>query len=397
MRVSWIATVAVTGIVLVFAAREAVGQSRLAGVTDSAGIKIVRAETSTSVRSVKLVFRSDSVLPASAVLERITAVVESSSGEVFAVDRRAANIKVFTKSGHFDRTLGARGQGPGEFVGPLNQLWMRGVDTIFVPDPGNGRVQLIDRLGRWLASWPLPAGELGAIESAPDGRTLAFYLTRVPGSRPGRLSPRVEVFELSPRAAARLGEVDTGGEASLASPSSRPAIDVSGASTLWLADPTRFEVRSFDAALRLRLILRRSELPATLREGDLDVLLEHSTLAERREGSARMMHSMLVRSARSAFPPAYASVSKLFVDDSGRIWIGRHTSSADILTGVVAAFEIDNPVGSEWEVFGPSGASLFRVRLPASFRLSSVHKDALLGYELDDEYGPRIVKLVLVP
>ena len=54
------------------------------------------------------------------VFGQISDVVVDEAGSLYVLDRRNDHVKVFDASGKYLRTIGRRGQGPGEFEGPLN-------------------------------------------------------------------------------------------------------------------------------------------------------------------------------------------------------------------------------------------------------------------------------------
>lgn len=54
------------------------------------------------------------------VFGRISDVVVDEAGSLYVLDRRNDQVKVFDASGKYLRTIGRRGQGPGEFEGPIN-------------------------------------------------------------------------------------------------------------------------------------------------------------------------------------------------------------------------------------------------------------------------------------
>lgn len=56
-----------------------------------------------------------------------------SDGSVVAVDRTAAEVRIFDEAGRHLRSMGRHGEGPGEFADPFI-LWIAAGDTIWVGD-----------------------------------------------------------------------------------------------------------------------------------------------------------------------------------------------------------------------------------------------------------------------
>lgn len=86
--------------------------------------------------------------------DSMTAVIRSIAvdrdGSVYLAGYGGGGIVVFDSAGHPLRVLGREGSGPGEFKRKYSLAWVG--DTLAVYDPGNGRVEFIDREGHWVAS-----------------------------------------------------------------------------------------------------------------------------------------------------------------------------------------------------------------------------------------------------
>lgn len=78
----------------------------------------------------------------------ITSVVADRDGFIYVADAQAAEIRVFDETGRHTRTIGRRGEGPGEISSLYSLGWIG--DTLAVLDPGNVRIGLFTRSGRWL-------------------------------------------------------------------------------------------------------------------------------------------------------------------------------------------------------------------------------------------------------
>jgi hypothetical protein len=83
-------------------------------------------------------------------LSRPVAIAQNKS-RLFVLDMDDADIKVFSKSGAYECTIGRKGQGPGEFHLPSG-LDVLG-DRLYVADSANRRVQVVDLKGRYLSGF----------------------------------------------------------------------------------------------------------------------------------------------------------------------------------------------------------------------------------------------------
>lgn len=79
----------------------------------------------------------------------ITALAVSDAGSLYAVDMKENNVKVFDSLGKYIRTIGSKGQGPGELNMPVNVLIT--VDgELMVEDIMNRRLAFFDLEGNFL-------------------------------------------------------------------------------------------------------------------------------------------------------------------------------------------------------------------------------------------------------
>lgn len=82
----------------------------------------------------------------------IRSIVADGDANVYVAGYGPGGIYVFDTAGQPARVLGRAGSGPGEFKNRYSLAWSG--DTLAVYDPENGRVELVDRVGNWVASVP---------------------------------------------------------------------------------------------------------------------------------------------------------------------------------------------------------------------------------------------------
>ena len=75
-------------------------------------------------------------------------------GQFFIVDEQAANIKVFDQNGGFVKTIGRKGQGPGEFGMPIS-LFLTRQEQIIVNDMGQRKILYFDKNGNYLKEFSI--------------------------------------------------------------------------------------------------------------------------------------------------------------------------------------------------------------------------------------------------
>src|SRR5690349_17225277 len=67
----------------------------------------------------------------------VRSVVAGPGGQIFVLDARPQEIRMFDRTGKFVALTARKGQGPGEIAGANGMVVLR--DTIWVNDPRNGR------------------------------------------------------------------------------------------------------------------------------------------------------------------------------------------------------------------------------------------------------------------
>lgn len=91
-----------------------------------------------------------------ATFYRPTDVLAASNGNIFVVDSGNARVQMFGHDGRFLKTLGQRGQGPGEFRRPIAAAMVG--DRLVVSDLGNSRFSVWTDTGEHVADQATPLG-----------------------------------------------------------------------------------------------------------------------------------------------------------------------------------------------------------------------------------------------
>ena len=128
------------------------------------------------VKLVEEVRVSDEALPRDAGFQNPRGIAIDAQGRIYVADAGAEHLKVFGPDGKFVRTIGRKGQGPGEFQGP--EFVEIGSSRIFVWEAMNRRISIFDAEGKFLASAPFSPGSFGVfirMSVLPDGRLIVHY------------------------------------------------------------------------------------------------------------------------------------------------------------------------------------------------------------------------------
>lgn len=291
-------------------------------IRDSAGVRIVEWPTLRNAPRIALV--EPAYLRLGGQGERIEQEldpratwmepVQLSDGRIVVPDMQ--RLVFFDSTGAYQGSAGRRGNGPGEFQQVARVCRLPG-DTLLSISENDRRVILWDSRGKHIRTFARPGPIL--LESCfPNGTLIAptfdFYMPR-DGDSAAALG-----VDGAPVEYVRLRADGTRVSSLGLHPSTRLAMDVTyyvqvsyAAGYLHVADPRRYEVRSYDTtAFRLKRIIRVTEpLPAVR--------------APTTEGRRGTRTAIVTRSAggnaqRTLTEPAFGAV---LVDDSGRLWI-RH-------------------------------------------------------------------------
>jgi len=79
---------------------------------------------------------------------RIRSLTADADGNIYVADNLAHTIRVFAADGRHMRSMGGRGQGPGEFADLYSLAWLG--DGLAAMDPGNARISIFSREGEVL-------------------------------------------------------------------------------------------------------------------------------------------------------------------------------------------------------------------------------------------------------
>lgn len=321
-------------------------------------------------------------------------------GRVFVSEPSFARVVVFNADGSFQRTLGRRGRGPGEFQMPGNLMWLG--DTLTVLDFQQG-ITLMSPEGEYydrisfsvrgesqifpLAPiLPLADGSVGSFAPSPGsevlaGRTLTETWLRM--SRSGemldtlarrRLVGEYYALETATRTDDRPHPLGTG--ELLAAPATGAFLLLANRS---IPDPA---VESPTYTLMVLGLngdtIQRAAVPYTqveLSDADIDSIARATTSMD----PAAEGYEARVRDIRESvpWPTTYPAFSTVLIGSDGAVWVRRHLYRGDDV---------------QWDVFDAQLQPRGTAHLPKDLDVKLVSADAVYGVELDDLDVPSIVR-----
>ena len=297
----------------------------------------------------------------------LSGIAVDRSGNLYVSDRQAVRVWVFDSTGRPQRSIGRKGQGPGEFesptgpgVSPAGELWVRDGSSVsrFAADPVTGRLTrfatrftgplygdwLSDRATRFRADGSMwfPEFNKGYREQPPPrtGQYLAFDSSGV-----RRDSIDVPYFRGAPASYARVqvsansGRIIRGLNHVPFMPI--PVWDVTTRGTVLVSDGREYLVRELDAVGRAVREFRRTVAPTRI------------PAAERRDSTAALrarIDSLQFPRAQVQgvpddvwalrLPEHYPPILAVYAGLDGRVWVRRWVPNGHQRT-VYDVFESD--------------------------------------------------------
>jgi hypothetical protein len=323
----------------------------------------------------------------------IVGIAPTTGGNVFLLDQKAQEIRVFDASGKFVRLAARKGHGPGEITNAYG-LIVAPDGAVWANDPANARFsiykpdgrfdhQLLDKPLGWRNPWGAvfdTGGRLLAPIMVPKDTFVAMVYRRLSqdGSRADTLA-----FPACP-VRARPQKPFTGMTANGQpvayhgvpfQPVSFQALDRTG--VLWCTSGETYSVYG--------LRLGRGDTVAVIR---LDAPYARVTSEERAEIIAQI-DSQFARYPRrdidySRIPSTKPPMSGLFTDDSGRLWVRRAVALAN---------------ATDFDVWDSRGRQIATVRIPARVNMDWVVPvvvgDAFYAVVTDDDDVQSVIRVRL--
>ncbi len=335
----------------------------------------------------------------SPIFEDLRDLEVDGEGQIYALDYKAAHIRVFAPDGTPLRTLGRSGEGPGELTNanglrltPDGTLWVNdhgkrsllaldldGTERRRVPSivPGFGYRWgvMIDTAGVLWEPWSRqltgPAPDMSATGLA-EGRSLRMLRYYDPATEARDSVSLDEGSWRSYRASYGGGQMVMG-------------LPFAGRAAMVMDQRQRVWVTHADSFVVVRLNLD-ADTTMVLRVNDPGVPLTDADIAEWRERMSSQAERLptLIDDLMAFMPKTRPALTSTFTDDRDRLWLGRSVASDS---------------APRWDVFTPEGEFLTTVRGPkgiSAFLTPVVRGDRIYLFA-DGEAGERYIVVAELP
>ncbi len=334
---------------------------------------------------------------------QITSLDVATDGTIYVNDLQAVEVKAYDSGGQYLRTIGSKGNGPGEFVQPLFVLVGPG-GGIIVPDLGNQRVNRFGPDGEALGSFPIQmqAGIPARWMVDDSGRLLAQVRgLNIPGMAALAEGDPIVVYDTTGSVTDTVAVLPKGqtlegiteGNFSMTIFAPEPVWDLAVDGSIYYAMNNQYRILVNSPDGTLQKIITRDVTQKPVEESDRTAILRLMREQYQQFGVPPQQLEQIMQGV--GFADFYPAFGNLFVGPGGTLWVQRIQSARDMAAGAEEAAEF-NPqnIGSpEWEVFDSEGRYLGVVTLPERFAPATVKGDDLYGIwrdELDVQYVVRL-------
>ena len=309
----------------------------------------------------------------------IRGIALTRTGNIFVLEFKEQELRVFNAKGGFLRRAGRRGAGPGE-LSNANGITVGADDVVWMNDQANSRFSMFRADGTFLKQVQIPIGGYAYIWHgsvvAPD-RILDDLGVSIPTSKTDPATGR-PVFDYRLRFITAAGKADTipyprcpgvpqsapstlvfgrpgqRGQAYVSLPfQPRQQLAFTRQATVWCTPSDQYRLLTGPVGGTLREVVHR-EFPA------IQVTDEERRHELIRIDSARTKYGTLVSGDPSAIPHVKPAIAQIFADDQGRAWVRRNGVAEDrpvfevyeASGRQVATVESKGPVGDQVAITG---------------------------------------------
>lgn len=323
------------------------------------------------------------------LLFRVADVHRSSDGSIVVANSGTSEIRFYDAQGRFVRSVGRRGEGPGEYRS-IRRMDFLG-DSIYVSDGRTRRVSVLAANGIFVRSLNLSTLGLTTPTSLglfASGSILVWAsavedLVPVPGVKAQYVEyHRVDRTGTSVEPVGRFFWSEFYGDdhgAIAVMPFGRLSSAAIDGDTFYYADGSDIAITQYsETGVALRILRYSVARPSVTRE-DLDRVID-PFLSSRDENTQRQIKREFYA---MPMPSALPAVRALVVSSGGDLWVGEYQSW----------FETSPRC---WWIFAERGQLLGSKCLPEGFTLHEVGSDFVLGVSVDELGTERVAMYGLV-
>lgn len=324
-----------------------------------------------------------------------------SDGQIFVIDAQAQQLKVFSATGQFERTIGGPGGGPGELGAGAAFVLTGPGDTLLVPDMANRRVNRYTPDGTSHGSFPLEL-EKGIPmnwREAVGGVVEQVRPLGLPGMTAGDGNDAILLVANDGAVLDTLMKFPSGGTLNLGGQA--PEIKLFSPEPFWtISEDNRiaygvsdeYRIGVYAPGGNLERIITMPFEQETVSERDKRAVMRFLEDAWLQAGVPPQALTQLRGIVQfGEFFPAFAQIRS---GPQGTFWVQHYRSVGDMSDEELENYNVIEESGApDWDVFNPDGRLLGRVTMPDRFAPRVFKDEKIYGVwrdELDVQYVMRL-------
>jgi hypothetical protein len=285
------------------------------------------------------------------------------NNNIYVLDTKESNVKVFDENGRFLRIIGRKGHGPGELDGPAN-ISIFGRNEIAILDSGNRRLIFFSLDGEYKRSLSTARLSIGDLKIDSQGNIFCMVMT----FRDGRRRHELQKFDSNMNYITTLDYVEVPIDKSISLFVPGPSFVISKEDRIVYGSPeNEYEVKLFNNEGKLIRIIRKDYVPIKIPQEEIDYVTRK-----------------VPPGIKAFIPEYYSPYFQINEDDEGRII-------------VFASYQLKRKIYSI-DIFNVEGKYFTTKKIKGNLRVDCCiwRKNKLYTIEEDEESGLPEVKIYRV-
>jgi len=287
------------------------------------------------------------------MFSRVRSVAVDEEERIYVLDDKEAHIKIFSRNGDYVKTVGKKGQGPGE-IGLPRSVIITSQNDILVPDISNRRLAFFSLAGEFIKNISTAKMYLMSTKIDSEGNIIGIVVVREDEN------PRYELKKFD----SDLDFLHSIASSPLPDTSSfnpfMPVLrwDLTKNDQIVCGYPKKYEIKIFDKDGNVIIKIMKDYNPSEITKEDIEQIEE------------------LPPTIKLSIPKYHAAYQWLIVDDESRIF-------------VLTREKVENGDGYYYDIFDSEGRYI--AKIPLKIRPLILKKNRLYTIE-EDEEGYHVVK-----
>ena len=318
--------------------------------------------------------------------------VRLSNGRIVVGDMGSSEVRFYDPDGRHIKTVGRKGEGPGEFV-QISHLRRMAGDSILVAEFNRSNVLTTD--GKYVRRFAPPTVPgfpfVHANAYFPDGGTIVMNWPQGDRRRVGSWTDSAHLFLVGadgkqPRALGPFPAVIFASRNGEAMPLQfGPMFTLAAGRDVFAINFTNdYQINLYDRTGKLTRVIGRAWTPVAVSSDDIR-RYGNNFVNEASEGGASTPEFRAFRQKRleqTTFAKTHPAHGPMMFDSEGYLWV---KDAKPVFNVVGNGFGAANADPTTYDIFDPSGAWLGSLQTPARFKINDIGRDYILGVYVGED------------